>query len=79
MQGSAYGFLQEFSLLGSDAGMRMVVIRLADGTLWVHSPIQLTTELAVMIGGAPALLRPLAFHLSPSMCLPLTAFVSSID
>lgn len=51
-QGTVYAFLQEFALLGGDAGVRMVVVKLADGTLWVHAPIQLTTELAVMIGGA---------------------------
>ena len=51
--GTIWSFVQDFGLLGANAGLRMTVIRLRDGTLWVHSPISLTTHMAVAIGGAP--------------------------
>ena len=36
---------QPLKFMGIEVGTRMTVIRLADGALWVHSPVHLTSEL----------------------------------
>lgn len=49
-----WAMVQPFGMMGLDAMLRMTVIRLADGTLFVHSPIDLTREcrhLIKAIGG----------------------------
>eukprot|EP00873_Tetraselmis_striata_P019259 jgi/Tetstr1/439523/TSEL_027952.t1 len=37
-------FRQPMDLGAGDVGMRMTVVKLRDGTLWVHSPVALTDE-----------------------------------
>jgi len=41
---------QPLQMLGVQLGSRVTVVRLADGGLWVHSPIALTTELQGELG-----------------------------
>jgi Domain of unknown function (DUF4336) len=53
------------SFLGMLLGTRMTVIRLRDGSLWIHSPVGLTPELARAIdplGRVGALVAPNKYH-----------------
>ena len=52
-------------LLGSDIGARMTVVRLPDGSLWVHSPIALTETLKRdldALGPVRHLVSPSSWH-----------------
>ncbi|MDH5300841.1 MAG: DUF4336 domain-containing protein [Gammaproteobacteria bacterium] len=54
-----------FRFMGADFGNRMTVIRLADGGLLLHSPVELTAELKEQIsslGRVAYLVEPNAFH-----------------
>lgn len=45
---------EALSVLGMSLGHRMTVARLADGSLWVHSPVAYSIELAAALGGLGA-------------------------
>lgn len=55
----------ELKILGAELGHRMAVVRLADGSLWVHSPIRWSPELAAELkelGPVRDLVVPSRFH-----------------
>jgi hypothetical protein len=52
-------------MLGLDIGTRMTVVRLSDGSLWLHSPIKPTPELRAEIdalGPVSCIVAPNRFH-----------------
>lgn len=56
---------QPFSFFGARIGVRMTIIRLEDGRLWIHSPVPLSEELADAIDGlgvVSALIAPSLYH-----------------
>lgn len=53
---------QPQKFMGMEVGTRMTVIRLADGGLWVHSPLHLTTELRRAVEA----LGPIRFLVAPN-------------
>ncbi|MDH5547481.1 MAG: DUF4336 domain-containing protein [Gammaproteobacteria bacterium] len=55
----------KFNLLGAKAGTRMTVVKLSDGSLWIHSPIPCTDALAQQVNdiGRPAyIVAPSKMH-----------------
>jgi len=50
------------SVLGMSLGHRMTVARLADGTLWLHSPVEYSTDLAAAL----AQFGPIAHVVAPN-------------
>jgi hypothetical protein len=53
---------QPLNYLGLAVGTRMTVIRLADGALWVHSPLRLTEPLRLAVEA----LGPVCFLVAPN-------------
>lgn len=56
---------QPLKFMGLEVGTRMTIVRLADGALWVHSPLRLTLEqrqAVEAIGPVRFLVAPNAFH-----------------
>lgn len=54
-----------FKLLGANIGNRMTVIKVSNGTLWLHSPVALSDELLKKVqdwGPVAALIAPNLFH-----------------
>jgi hypothetical protein len=55
----------DFTLLGAELGNHMTVVRLADGRLWLHSPVRYSEELArklASLGEVGYLVTPCRFH-----------------
>ncbi|WP_224240774.1 DUF4336 domain-containing protein [Hyalangium gracile] len=56
---------QPLKFLGLEVGARMTIVRLADGALWVHSPLRLTPErrqAVEALGPVRFLVAPNTFH-----------------
>jgi hypothetical protein len=56
---------QPLKFMGLEVGTRMTVVRLADGALWVHSPLRLTPErrrAVEALGPVRFLVAPNSFH-----------------
>ncbi|WP_309893808.1 DUF4336 domain-containing protein [Archangium sp.] len=54
---------QQQRFMGLEVGSRMTVIRLADGGLWVHSPLRMTPE----VRAAVEALGPVRFLVAPNL------------
>jgi hypothetical protein len=61
-QAGLWTFHQPLSVLGAEIGCRMTVVRLSDGELLLHSPIQLTADIQVRL----AELGPVRHVLAPN-------------
>lgn len=53
---------QPLKFMGLEVGTRMTIVRLADGALWVHSPLRLTQELRKAVEA----LGPVRFLVAPN-------------
>lgn len=54
-----------FSMLGIGTSTRMTVVRLGDGTLWVHSPVPLAPDLRAQVrtlGDVAWIVAPNRYH-----------------